>query len=323
MNPKRSGKKLLRWIRLLISSLILLFLIRRYYPEIGTFSYVQVNYRYLFFVFLNSIVLIPLLAARRWQIILQSSERKTALSNLLTINYKSIFWGMFLPSGDGFAPIRIYYLEKDMTDRPGLAGSSVILEKVMGIIILSIVSISGILISDKSRKDLVLIPLLLLLVCTVLILLPAYLQKSTSKKNITQPRKLCRIFSYLKSLAEETGKIASFRIIFRTAPLILTIQLLGILNIDFLFRFWGEQLSFLDHLAILPLIQIISLLPVTLGGLGLRETAFASLYESAGLNPVIAVTVSLLNFLILTGNQALIGGIISISSQLKTPEKAV
>jgi len=69
-------------------------------------------------------------------------------------------------------------------------------------------------------------------------------------------------------------------------------------------------LPFYNHLAILPLIQIISIIPVSISGFGIREGSFVYFYRILGVNENIAFFASLLYFSLLVLTPALIGMIL-------------
>lgn len=66
----------------------------------------------------------------------------------------------------------------------------------------------------------------------------------------------------------------------------------------------------------MPLIYILSMIPLSISGLGIREGFFVYFYGLIGVEPSIVIAVSLINYLILSVVPALIGGIIYIFSDI-------
>ena len=99
--------------------------------------------------------------------------------------------------------------------------------------------------------------------------------------------------------------------------LIVFVQLLSILNIHFLFLLMGHPMPLIQHLCFVPLIQTISLIPLTTSGFGIREGAFIFFYQRLDIIPADLIAISILNFLIMTGIPALVGGILSIHGNLR------
>ncbi len=76
----------------------------------------------------------------------------------------------------------------------------------------------------------------------------------------------------------------------------LAIQLLRVLQAWALFRVLGHPAPFLHTLTFVPLIVIVSMLPVSFYGLGIKEGAFAYLFGQVGVPHEISVSVSLLTY---------------------------
>ena len=95
-----------------------------------------------------------------------------------------------------------------------------------------------------------------------------------------------------------------------TIPLILAFQFSTIVCGYLVFLAFAVDLPFYNHLAILPLIQIISIIPVSISGFGIREGSFVYFYRILGVNENIAFFASLLYFSLLVLTPALIGMIL-------------
>ena len=77
----------------------------------------------------------------------------------------------------------------------------------------------------------------------------------------------------------------------------LIVQILGIMAVYILSEGLALNISFLSLLIFVPIIIIVSLIPVSISGIGLREGAFAFLLGSMGVRPDLATTLSLIWFL--------------------------
>jgi uncharacterized membrane protein YbhN (UPF0104 family) len=71
-------------------------------------------------------------------------------------------------------------------------------------------------------------------------------------------------------------------------------------------------MPFYFHFTILPIIWIVTIIPITLSGIGLREGAFVYFYGLLGVGSEKAMIASLLTFLLLIVTPALIGSLILI-----------
>ncbi len=304
-------------LRLLISGGLFFFLILKFKVNIsGIVTFLQNPY-ILTICLIISIIIIPFLAAWRWKIILRITNLQEGIISLLKINFLSIFWGFLMPSADGFALIRIYLLEKKHASNSGFAGSSVIWEKYLGLIILLSIVFCGSFFADDYLNTTIL--RLLLIFFYIMFSVIFFLLKGTwltSLFNSWYKKTKIRIFLYFYNLSRAIKK---FRLQ-NTLPLILfpiiSIQLLAIFTVYLIFIAFNLNIPFHIHLVLLPLIQLISLFPITVGGFGLREGAFIYFYGFFDVQPELAFTISILYFLILTGIPAFIGGLISMREQI-------
>ena len=57
----------------------------------------------------------------------------------------------------------------------------------------------------------------------------------------------------------------------------------------------GFELPFVVNLFVIPIINIIALLPISFGGVGVRETSFIFLYGLFGVSPEGALFISILD----------------------------
>ncbi len=322
-SAKKMKKRILTLLQLLISIGLLILIILKYNISLLNNFRNLSNPQLLFFSFGITIILIPFMAAFRWKILLSYAGLKENIFSLMKINFISIFWGIFLPSSDGFAAVRIFQIEKRHPQNLGKSGSTVVVEKLFGFLLLCIIGIIGtFIIRDFQNISRLRITLLALTFLVSLILIFAsnnriYNFLITKFGNIFSKIK---ILSYLQKLHKSLTELPYWKISYRVFPLILLVQLLTILNVFILFKAMDIQKSLIVFIAIIPIIQIISLVPITISGFGVRESAFVYFFGLLGIEPSISFTVSILNFLILTGIPAFLGGIISISQQIRKRE---
>ncbi len=76
------------------------------------------------------------------------------------------------------------------------------------------------------------------------------------------------------------------------------VQAARILLFAFLFLACGAQVSSIYHIVFVPIIMILTLLPVSFFGVGVREGACVFFYSQVGVDPALALTVSVWTYLI-------------------------
>jgi glycosyltransferase 2 family protein len=273
-----------------------------------------------------SAVFIPIIAASRWNVFLNLIGYQIPLITLIKINFESIFWGTLLPSSDGFAVIRLYKIERKYSDFPGKAGSSVIAEKLLGFFILCLFALIFSF-TLKTIPNFFLIRLIILLFILLIALLTLVIFKesfyNSLLKLLLKTKINVKVSVFISNIHDTLFKLPKLPMLSSAIPLIIIVQLCTFINVFLLFKVVGIDIPFIYHLALMPVIQIISLLPLTLSGLGIREGAFVYFYGFLGVPPEVAFSISILNFLILNGIPAFIGGILSLISQLKLKEAVV
>ena len=107
---------------------------------------------------------------------------------------------------------------------------------------------------------------------------------------------------------------------FISTSLILLYQLATVFVVFLVFKAFDVNLPFSQHLAFYPIIAILSAIPVTISGLGLRESFFVYFYSLVGVAPEVAVTVSLVNYCVQVVLYASIGGVVYLIDSLRSLE---
>ena len=101
----------------------------------------------------------------------------------------------------------------------------------------------------------------------------------------------------------------------------LFVQLVGVIVVDFIFKSFGISIPFIIQISTITMIQLISLLPLSIGGFGLREGTFIYFYSNYGKDDGQCLGVSLLYYLIISFPTAIAGGLLSIGNN-HLPKKA-
>lgn len=300
------------WILLIkgiISLVLLIWLIGHYGLNPLKNLFVTNDVPFLISVLISLIIIQPA-AVMRWQVFLKRSELSFTFRQLLSINYRSIFIGSLLPSSDGFAIIRAYLAEKLSSESKGKVSGTIIMEKITGLTVLLLTAlIANLMLLSFIHRTRFLYAIL------VLLFLPFLFIGIVLKFKIPATNKLFDFVFRIKNTLKEN---IHGHTLLKALPWVLLVQFLSYFCIIFLFRAFNLHLSLLIHLSLIPLIQISSLLPVSISGIGVRESAFVYFYSLYLSNPSIILTISLLSFVVLTIIPALLGGcIILYNSFLK------
>jgi len=104
-------------------------------------------------------------------------------------------------------------------------------------------------------------------------------------------RALSEFYSYFHAYRNQTTVIG------KTFSLSLIVQFAGILSVYLLSRGMGQQIPFLAFLLFIPLIVLFTMIPLSISGLGIRESAFVLFFGLVGVQPGAATALSLLWFI--------------------------
>lgn len=236
---------------------------------------------------------------------------------LIKFNFIGLYYSLILPGQLSGEVIKAYKLGKGKTDAAKVA-ASVFIDKITGIIGLLIVGILGIIFTNREiPKSIVYTSLFMVCVCfAVLIIIRINTISNTIKcflcyisKRITFFNNL--VLQFLKLI--EAWKDYAKSIKYITINIIIGIiyQLIAV-YIHYIFaNELGIYLNFLDWCWIYGIVSIALFLPITIGGIGLREGSFISILGWLGIGNEKALTLS---FCIL-GLQifgALLGGVLEL-----------
>lgn len=261
---------------------------------------------------LVALCLIQIAAGFRWKNILHLAGLKEKLSTLIKINFTSLFLGLMLPSSDGYAAIRLLLLEKKHPERRGLPSGSVIIEKLLGMIILGIF---GFIFSLWLQPVKIILMarccyLILIIIGIALMLILSSPKVLDTTLRFLEKRGWNKLSGYLSQMQAGNVKIQSKKLFIKVLPLVILVQGLVILIPIFILKSMNIGVPLYAHFALIPISQIITLLPVTFNGLGLREGSFVMLYKMFGLEPSQAITLSLQYFALLILLPAIAGGLV-------------
>ncbi len=293
------------------------------------FHVIQINDpKWLVFCLAIPMLVIPLIGTNRWRFFLALNGIKESIFHLAKINFISIFYGLILPSSSGFDAIRILMIENKHPEKRGQAGSTVILERLMGLLSLSLIGIVAALLLPEHmaganiRKTILIVSFIIFL-CIASFLTPTFYKimnkllysRLSGRKNFFQ-----KLIDYVEKAHNALYRVVGPSMLIKSFLLILLFQLTTILNVAFVYKALGVHLSLTVHMMIMPIIYILSIVPITMSGFGVREGLFAYFYNSVGVDSAVAVMASLINYVLLSLLPAIIGFIFVLLSSDSQPK---
>jgi len=252
------------------------------------------------------------ISSLRWQLILEAEGAIIPFRTLFTSYMIGMFVNNFMPTsigGDVFKTYDIYRLTKDSS----LSIFSVVFERFSGLVILIILAWIGV------SSYLELLPASILGVWTSINIVCIFIFLCMINKSfgglILRKIKIIRIekiveiihLSYARLIGYNNKRVLLTKLIFISIP----IQLIPIMIYKQISITMGVQLPFIFFLYTIPIIIFISLIPISFGGLGVREGSTVLIFSMAEVSTDVSLSISLI-YLSITYLVSLIGGLFLI-----------
>jgi len=285
-------------LRIGISILLLVFIFRQIDEKALLAIIKHVNKPLLIFSFLI-FGISYLLAFWRWRMLLEAVNIKVALKRVFISFSGGIFFNVFLPSTIGGDFVRTLDLCAH-TGKPRQIIATVFLDRLSGYVGLVFISLASVffgwnIIRDKS----VFVSIFIITLILIAILLVLFNSWIFSRLNafLNSPLSGNRIKELLGDLQEEIHHFKNKKkVIMKNLILSLFIQFISPLTFYLIALSIGVKINIAYFFIFLPIIGAITLLPVSIGGLGLRDASTIILFAKAGVAKDLAFAMSLLSF---------------------------
>lgn len=267
----------------------------------------DVDIRYLPLIFCLLLVN-TFLSSLKWQILLKADSVRVPLSPLFVSYLIGSFFNIFLPSTIGGDAYRVYDIAK-FSSRPASSFASVLADRLSGFLALSflaVVSSAAVLasrcptplrISDAAnavsgaaltgKPALVAVPMAILL-ALLSIIWALYRQWPV--------RRLLRItgfdrFAKLSNFTEKClGSFAEYRtrsrLVFQIMAISFVFQSSVILCVYLLAICLYIRVPFIFFCAFVPLISLVEAIPISIYGVGIRDSAYVFFFSMAGMSEI-------------------------------------
>lgn len=282
-------------IRLLIGIVILFFLSNSFNLSEAINAILDASLYWIVFS-LCIILALRVIVVFRWKIILDYQKLFVPLIELVKINYVSSAVGQVLPGGIGGDLLRGYKLNQKYNQLSNTT-SSIILDRILGIVSMIIVALIGSIISDLIGLEYNLsIYLLSLLVIIVLFFVAG--DKLNIAQQYFQKIKNKRILNVLKKIEDLYHSVTDLKkvksIFVSVFSISIIVQLLRCLIFYLLFLAFGYSINFIYFIIAIPITLVLSIIPISIAGLGVREGSLVYFFTSIGISAEVCIGVGLL-----------------------------
>jgi len=255
----------------------------------------KVNIFYLTLLLALSFIMI-LVSTWKWEVLLHAKKINIPLNNLFLFYLIGYFFTNFLPTNVGGDVVRGYLVGKSV-HKYSEVFSSVFMERFTGLIVLVTMIVLAPLVRPFIFKNAFLMGIIGLsfigFIGFSFIVFNARLFKMFREKMSFNKAKTIR-----EKLGRFYGAVYAYRknrTVFLKAMIISIIfYLMTILNVILAALTFGLPMSVWDALAMTPIVMIISMLPISVSGIGLSEGAYVYCFSMIGLTFSQAFSIALL-----------------------------
>ncbi|MDH4136097.1 MAG: flippase-like domain-containing protein [Anaerolineae bacterium] len=327
-------KRLLDLAKVIVSLILIVLLLREIGLQETLEKLLQVHPGYLLAALVVALLGV-VVRAYRWQVLLSALEVEVPLGQLIALYFIGFLFTNVLPTGFGGDPIRMYELSR-YTQRTAESAGTVLADRFFGLIVLQAMAVLALAFGYQLVEPWMIAFTVLLFVgslVSVWLLLNQRLWQSLGERlkplaSFGQKQgafpstgsghglsklegKAEGIIKGLKRFYESlhgynvaaVGKTLGVSLIFNIS-LITMNYLLGLSL--------GDRVSIWYYFLFVPITSIVTILPVSFAGLGVREGAYVFLFTQAGMPRETALSLSLLVYVISIFTPGLIGGIIYV-----------
>jgi uncharacterized protein (TIRG00374 family) len=240
--------------------------------------------------------LAQLLSSLRWQWLSQPLGFDRPYRHYVGDYFVGMFFNLLLPTSVGGDAVRAIRLNAG-SGRAMAALVSVLFDRLSGLLVLLAMACAAALSCSEPLPSWMTVAIYGMAGCALIgiALLPAMLRLVLKHA----PR--WRIVSRLGPMAYSMqNALSQFRdrlgLVMATSALSLVIQLSGIVQVALIGEAVGADVSWMIYGVAVPMVALLTLLPVSLNGMGLREAGMVVFLQPAGVPPGLAVTIAFLWF---------------------------
>jgi uncharacterized protein (TIRG00374 family) len=261
-------------------------------------------------------VMVVFLSASRWWMLLTHTHAAIPFFKAFPSYYLGVFFNNFLPTGLGGDTVRILHMRVHGVSMKSLVSASVV-DRAIGFATIFMVGMIGILFSQELR-----IPSHTKSVLTTVflggLLLAGWMLSDHSGRLIESLARKYRHTRIRRWILDVVLTCYSYRAEKKRIAFAVVISAMGhglvILTYYLIGNGLGLRISLTTYLVVIPAVFLAVSLPVSIGGLGIREGALVGLLVAAGADLQLAINLSLV-YLIVFWISTLPGALVPLLSR--------
>lgn len=251
--------------------------------------------------------------AGRWKILLDTLEIHVPLRYLALLYFQGAFFSMFLPTGMGGDAVKMAKLAQRTGQVPESIGTTLV-ERATGLWVLFLLALAALPFSSQFLPSEWITPIASITIAGViggwLLMATPLLPYLGSRVQLPGQTSLLRFYRSVSQLG--------YRALLGACLISLIFDLLLISFNILIANSIGLHLHPGIFFIFTPIISFSLALPISVGGLGVREQTYALLFSRLGISVEAAIAMSLINYILTYWFVGLLGGISYLVENLRT-----
>jgi uncharacterized membrane protein YbhN (UPF0104 family) len=304
---KHMSKRLFNALKIVVSVGLLIYLLA-FQVDLGELWRVvrQARWGYL----IAALVLMiagTALRAVRWQVLLQAMDIKVELRRLVHLYFVGSFFNIFLPTGIGGDAVKMAELARSTGRAPEAIGTTLV-DRATGLWVLFVLALLalpfGYALLPQGWAPLIALGTLGGVIGGWVVMGTPLVPWLGSRVHLPGQEKLERFYRSVSQLGYRAlGKACIVSLIFDVLLILFNVLIAYGLNVD-------QPLGI--FLLFTPIISFSLALPISIGGLGVREQTYVLLFGSLGVSDTAAAAMSLANYVLTNLVVGLLGGVLYV-----------
>ncbi len=301
-------------VRVTVSAVLIGFLISRVdWPEVRAVAE-RIQFLWFLPIFLGMFIT-STLSSWKWSLFLKADDIHIPLPRLTASYMISTFFSCFLPSSIGGDVYRVYVVGKHAGTSKAMA--AVAMGRITGFFTLALIGLLAALASRETISD----PRVVWSISGVLAFLVVSFLLVCSRRVLALGTRIAGMLR-LGKVAKVAGGVQESILRYRSRPaviggaLLVSVlqQLTVVVSISLLARALGVDASLLYFLCFIPVIEAISAIPISIFGVGVRDSLYVLYFGTVGISQAECLGMSLL-YVTVTLLYSSLGGLLYLARQ--------
>jgi uncharacterized protein (TIRG00374 family) len=296
---KKRNKGIFVLVKILVSLVILFLLFKN--TDTGLFFETITSINPIFFVLaILLFVTSQVISTYRWSLFLRYGGLDMSYFKLLSLYFIGMFFNNFLPTAVGGDLVKGYFLYK-ASGKGGISLASIFVDRYVGFASLVVLAFIALFLGYSYISDTLLPWFVLLFICLFsLVSLFLWIEKLHNWAFFVLDK--ITFFNINEKIEKFYQALMNYRkypqVLMTGLGISLILQTLGVLTFYVISKGFGMTVPLLLFFLFIPLALTVSMIPVSLAGLGLREGAFVFLFAKIGVSSASALSLSLTWFIV-------------------------